>query len=377
MRILQVHNRYRSSQVSGENVVVELLSASLTARGHDVCRFEPSSDELSGLSSVRAIPAPFGVGAWSRKLRQVLASWRPDVALVHNVYPLLGPQCVSDIAKHGIPVAHVVHNYRHSCISGNHWRNGAGCELCGSASRKSGVIHGCYRGSRAQSAILTCAETYGARSWGRLRLVINISAWMQQEVMSTSALRGIDSVVISNPVAPPASPSPGVRDFLFVGRLADEKGIRLLLQAWAMAQTDWTLHIAGDGPLAGQVFEAARTLPRIDYHGAVSPDKIAELRHRTAVACVPALWDEPFGLVIAEAYASGQAVLATRHGAFPEIVREGFGELLDDDPASWAKALSAHSDQKNDASAAIAHWDRNFSPRHIAEAYETTLQNLL
>jgi glycosyltransferase involved in cell wall biosynthesis len=200
---------------------------------------------------------------------------------------------------------------------------------------------------------------------------------MQHEVMSNSVLKGIESVVINNPVAPPAWTSPGVRDFLFVGRLTHEKGIRLLLEAWAMAETDWTLHIAGEGPLAREVIEAARTLPRIEYHGAVSPSKIAELRHRTAVACVPALWDEPFGLVIAEAYASGQAVIATRHGAFPEIVREDLGELLDDDPASWAKALSTHSHLKNDASAAIAHWDRSFSPSHIAEAYETTLQELL
>jgi glycosyltransferase involved in cell wall biosynthesis len=377
VRILQVHNMYRSSQVSGENVVVKLLSASLAARGHDVYQFEPSSDELTGLSSVRAIAAPFGVGAWSRELHQVLGSWRPDVALVHNVYPMLGPHCVSDIAEQGIPVAHVVHNYRHSCISGNHWRAGVRCELCRPASRKSGIIHGCYRGSRAQSAILTSAETYGARSWRRLSLVINISRWMQHEVMSESPLKGIESVVINNPVAPPASTSTGLRDFLFAGRLTDEKGIRLLLEAWGMAQTDWTLHIAGEGPLAGEVIEAARTLPRIEYHGAVSPDKVAQLRGRTAVACVPALWDEPFGLVIAEAYASGQAVLATRHGAFPEIVHEGLGELLDDDPASWAKALSTRSYEKNDPLAAIAHWDRNFSPGHIAEAYETTLHNLL
>jgi glycosyltransferase involved in cell wall biosynthesis len=221
------------------------------------------------------------------------------------------------------------------------------------------------------------AGAYGARSWGRLRLVINIIRWLQREVMSQSPLKGIESVVINNPVAPPASTSTGVRDFLFAGRLTDEKGIRLLLEAWGMAQTDWTLHIAGEGPLAGEVIEAARTLPRIEYHGAVSPDKVAQLRARTAVACVPALWDEPFGSVIAEACASGQAVLATRHGAPPEIVHEGLGELLDDDPTSWAKALSTRSSEKNGPWAAIAHWDSNFSPGHIAEAYETTLQKLL
>lgn len=133
MRILQVHNMYRSSHVSGD-VLVKLPSAGLAARGRDVSRFEPTSDEPAGLSCVRAIPVRSAV------LHRELAPWHPDVALVHHVFPTLGPHCVFVIANQDIPVGRVVHNYRHSCISGKHGRDGAGCELCKSVSRKSGVI---------------------------------------------------------------------------------------------------------------------------------------------------------------------------------------------------------------------------------------------
>ena len=56
MRILQIHNRYRSAAPSGENRVVDQEHEALAALGHEVMRFERNSDEI-------------GSGPWRRRLR--------------------------------------------------------------------------------------------------------------------------------------------------------------------------------------------------------------------------------------------------------------------------------------------------------------------
>ena len=379
MRIVQVHNSYRSSQVSGENVTVDLVAASLRARGHEVISFRPTSDSISGLRSIREVGGPFGRGTAMRQLRDAIKLNRPDVALVHNVYPLIGPQCISELADHGIPVAHVIHNYRHTCIAGTHWRQGAACDLCDSSSRKAGIIHGCYRGSRAQSALLTAAESFGAAAWGHVTLAINLSQWMLDQVKTLPAFQNKKSTVIHDPVAPARALCQSKRDFLYVGRLSEEKGVRMLLKAWAMAETDWTLHIAGAGPLDNEVRQASRVLPRLEFHGEVPATNVEDLRERTSVACVPALWNEPYGRVVVEAYASGQSVLATKHGALPELIAPGLGKLLDDDVTSWVLALSESAQEGSDKGPADAvnHWRSHFSPEHAGARYETALASLI
>ena len=87
MRILLVHNRYRSAEPSGENQVVECEARELRERGHDVQVWGPSSDEIAGQSPLRKLLLPARV-VWSRDSARALAAAldvdRPDVVHLHN-----------------------------------------------------------------------------------------------------------------------------------------------------------------------------------------------------------------------------------------------------------------------------------------------------
>src|SRR5215475_4824765 len=91
LRIMVVHNWYRSANPSGENRVVERESAALSARGHEVIRFDRHSDEIAQWPLLRKTGLPTRI-VWSREarqdLRERLRSERPDVVHIHNTFPL-------------------------------------------------------------------------------------------------------------------------------------------------------------------------------------------------------------------------------------------------------------------------------------------------
>ena len=147
------HNHYGSEAPSGENAVFEAERRLLQDRGHDVLSFERRSDEIRarGLRGLvtGALSTPWNPFA-ARRLRALLERERPDVLHVHNPFPLLSPAIFH--AARGLPVATVwtLHNYRPFCAAATLMRDGAPCTEC--IDRRSplpGVIHGCYRGSRA------------------------------------------------------------------------------------------------------------------------------------------------------------------------------------------------------------------------------------
>ena len=71
MRVMQVHNRYRSAAPSGENRVVDIEGAALAELGHDVVRFERFSDDIETWSRRRKATMPAKV-VWNPESRREL-----------------------------------------------------------------------------------------------------------------------------------------------------------------------------------------------------------------------------------------------------------------------------------------------------------------
>jgi glycosyltransferase involved in cell wall biosynthesis len=117
-------------------------------------------------------------------------------------------------------------------------------------------------------------------------------------------------------------------EFLFVGRLVEEKGIEVLLKATRIL--DFKLTIIGDGPLRKIVSDAALANPNINYIG--YQDKISVARHlkRCKALIFPSIWYEGFPLTILEAFSTSTLVIASRLGAMAEIIQDRVNGLLFD-----------------------------------------------
>lgn len=127
----------------------------------------------------------------------------------------------------------------------------------------------------------------------------------------------------------------------FFGRLVPEKGLDVLLRALASAP-DVRAHIFGDGPSESELKGLASSLnlgDRIVWYGRV-PDVEAYVESMDVIV-IPSIWAEPFPYSGLEAMAMGKAVIASRSGGLPEMIRDGTdGWIVNpSDPAALGDAL--------------------------------------
>jgi len=329
MRVLIVHNLYQ--QPGGEEVVAEREGALLAARGHDVVNYRRSNAELDRLSPLGKLALPARM-IWSeesvRQLRSVIRDYRPDVAHFHNTFMMITPAAYYLCAGMGVPVIQSMHNPRLMCPAASFYREGALCTEClGRPFAYPGVLHGCYRHSRAQTAaVATMIAAHRA-----------IGTW-QTRVHAYVAFTDFYRHLFVQAGLPPerlyvkphfVSPDPGERttppsDYaLFAGRLDPQKGVRTLLKAWRDLR-GIPLKIAGAGQLLPEVQEAIEQGAEIEVVGWVGRERLIELVKGARFLVWPSEgWFETFGLVAVEAFACGVPVIGSKTGVMEEIVRDG------------------------------------------------------
>lgn len=319
LRVLIAHNAYR--QPGGEDAAVARDRAMLEARGHRVETWCPSNETIDG-PVARALAG--WRAAYSRPARAALAArlaaWPADIVHVHNLLPLLTPSILDAARDAGAAVVMTLHNYRVACANGLFLRDGRVCELCLAGHPWHAVRHACYRDSHLAS-LAVARMIARARAAGTWRAGVDRFIALTGFARAKAIQAGLpeDRVAISgNVVEDPGVPAERPREgLLFVGRLSVEKGIEVLLEAAARAGV--AIDIAGDGPLAGSVrgHGQARWLGRLDAAG------VHAAMGRTRALVVPSIYYEGFPMVIAEAYARGLPVIASRLGSLAELVEDG------------------------------------------------------
>ncbi len=324
MRILTIHNKYKIR--GGEDESREAEDRLLIERGHEIREFVFDNDVIS--------PANVwftGMQAtWSRSahisVRSELTKWRPDIVDIHNFFPLASPSVHYAARELGIPVVQTLHNFRLLCPGATFYRRGQVCEDCvGSKLPWPSVAHGCYRGSRLQTAAvaLMVASHRIAHTWQRkVSLFIAVSDHAKGKFVE-SGFPASRIFVKPNFVHAPGPPGAGGNHFLYVGRLTVEKGVRTLLSAMDFTDSTVRVKIVGQGPLEADVRAAAERNPRIEYLGVLRQREVLDLMGDSKCLIFPSEWYETFGRVAAEAYSRGTPVIAAGLGAMAEIVDEG------------------------------------------------------
>jgi glycosyltransferase involved in cell wall biosynthesis len=131
---------------------------------------------------------------------------------------------------------------------------------------------------------------------------------------------------------------------LFLGRMSPDKGAHRAI-AVAM-ETGLPLKLAGkkrEGSERRYFDElvAPHLNARIEYLGEVTHGEKVELLQDARVTLFPIEWEEPFGLVLIESMACGTPVIATAHGAVPEVVAHGRSGIVVDSYREMPAAIEA------------------------------------
>jgi glycosyltransferase involved in cell wall biosynthesis len=392
MHVLVVHNRYSSAQPSGENNVVDQEVELLRGAGHRVELFERRSDDIAARSLPGKAALPLLV-PWNPAVRSELAARlraeQPDVVHVHNVFPLLSPSVLAACADADVPVVATLHNYTQVCPPGTLQRDGRPCTECvGSVLPLPAVRHGCYRNSRLATVPLAVSLAVNRRRWWTgVDRFFCISA-AQRDVLVRSGMPAERLAVKHNFVPEPGAVRVGPGEhLLYLGRLAEAKGVRLLMAAWdeisGAGGVGVPLVIAGAGPLEREVAAWAAGRDDVRFVGLCDPAESRRIIARSVAVVAPSTWLEAFGLVVVEAMAAGVPTVAAGHGAFVELVEDGVTGLLHQpgDTASLAlclRRITADADgSRAMGQAARRRYEQGFSPavglERLEEGYRAAI----
>ena len=158
------------------------------------------------------------------------------------------------------------------------------------------------------------------RAMARFKRIVVISAFMKGRLVANGL--PAERIVVEPPQIIPPPPTPNVQipvDLLFAGQLIRGKGVQLLLEAMARMRMPRTLDVVGTGNMEAELKAQAERLglvERVRWHG-YQPNPQDWMRAAKCVV-VPSFWQEPYGLVAAEAVALGRSVVAFDIGGLPE-----------------------------------------------------------
>jgi glycosyltransferase involved in cell wall biosynthesis len=263
-------------------------------------------------------------------VKKILQEKRFDVLHCTNTFPLISTSVYDAARKMKVPIVQSLRNYRLLCPTSFLMREGRVCQECiGKKTAWPGILHACYRESRTATvtvALISLSHRLRRATSRDADCYYTLTEFARQKFIE-GGLAAKKILVKNNFVEnDPGVGSGGGGYAVFAGRLSSEKGVKVLLDAWANLAArgnNLGLKIVGDGALAPMVRAATIENPRIQWLGELPLSKTLEVIRDAAALVMPSVWFETFGRTMIEAFACGTPVIASRLGAMAEVVDDG------------------------------------------------------
>lgn len=318
-----------------------------------------------------------------RRLKDLIATFRPDIAHVRNIYHHLSPSILWELKAQGIPVLYHLNDFKLLCPTYNLVAKGGACEQPCTGRFWKVLAEGCYAGPPSAAAVLV-AEAYFHYWLGTYRKCADHFLTPSQFAKDLLVKNGFDADRIS--VLPhfqklPASPPPAAADapLLYFGRLSREKGVADLVYAMRPLPR-LRLRIAGDGPQRAELQRLSKILDleNVEFVGHLSGNGLDRMIAASRFTVLPSLAYETLGKSILESYAWERAVIASDLGSRRELVRERETGLLYEagNVEQLTKAISSLAQQPQLAAEMGAAGRRLLEANHTAEKHYRELMQL-
>ena len=347
MKILEI-NKFYHLRGGSERHLFELSDA-LTRRGHSVIPFSMKNErnQPNGFSNYfvdsvdldsinfRNILKIFYNWQAVRNLEKLIIKEKPDVAHLHNIQYQLTPAIIQTLKKHGIPVIQTLHAYNIICPNAKLYTEGSPCERCRGRWFYNCLAHKCAHDSYAKS-FLGMLEAYLnvslLKRYDDVDVFIAPSNFMK-EVSVRAGIAAEKIQVLHNFVDTQkfnAVDSEIGNYLLYFGRLAEEKGITMLIEA-VKDLPDEKLKIVGEGPEYNNLKFKILNLKlgnRVELLGKKEGSELTKLITDAKAIVIPSLWPENMPYSLLEAMAMGKTVIVARIGGLPEMIEHGKNGFL-------------------------------------------------
>jgi glycosyltransferase involved in cell wall biosynthesis len=336
MKILLVSTLYPPIQVGGAEIAASRLAEALVRQGHEVTAVTLHSKQEGAVecrNGVKVYREPLDNIYWpfqdsrrpwrirrliwhlkdcwnrkaARRFRRILDMEKPDVVHTHNITGF-SVSVWREARKVNIPIVHTIHDYYLLCINAKQFRGGQACR------------HRCIGCEFLTRVRKSCSADVDA--------VVGVSSYTLRAHKRLNYFGDVEGAVVYN-IAPVQdhrveAPDKHAEDlvFGFIGRLSQDKGIEVLLQASrGLKGEQWRLRIAGTGDRAYvEKLQREYADPRIEWLGFIDPKQFYE---SVDVVVIPSVWAEPLPYVCVEALLAGKSMICADSGGIPEVASMG------------------------------------------------------
>jgi len=332
VKILLVHNRYKSTNFGGEDIVFdnELEKISKAYGKKNISSYVVSNDNINRFKLFFSIW--FSVKHYKNVKNTVLKK-QIDIVHIHNFFPLLSPAVFLGAKLAGAKIIWTIHNYRIWCIAGTFYRDKYGiCEVC---SKKKfsflPIFSRCYRNSFSQSVLAYSANLFYRflNIYDNIDKFQAISKFQQKKIISLGLPK--NKVVLKhNFVDSYKIPCREKLNYLYIGRLEESKGIIKLLKLWRGLDLKFKLSIIGDGQLLSYL-QSEFKMKNVTFLGKCSRIEVGNHIASAKYLIQPSLWYETFGLTIIEAMSYGVPVIGFKIGTRMDFIKEKYNGFFIND----------------------------------------------
>ena len=380
MKLLIVHNLYKSDTIGGEDLVFQRELTWLKERlGDDkVLSYSVSNDHLNKMKLLYTL---WGDRTHYQNIYNLVKKEKIDIVHVHNFFPMLSPSVMLAAKKAGAVVVQTLHNFRWWCLSGLFYLEKQGfCQKCLSYQMAwPGVKNRCYRKSLLQSFLAGLAFWWYKRK--RVKEAIDyyfVLSKTQVDLLKNGLIPPQKLILKSNAILETAPPTPKAKKgYLYVGRLEEAKGIKLLLKVWEKLDKEYQLTIIGSGPL-----EKSLTMQyqkdNIHFLGNCPSDGVIQHMQKAKFLIHPGMAVETFGLTILEAMSHGTPVIGLNIGTRSEWIQDGQnGYLCSPHDLGETIQKSAHCDNYEQMVAHAYHCAKPYFLNEVMNKQLTIYEKIL
>jgi len=328
MNFLIIHNTYSSR--GGEEGVVDLQEELLESKGHNVMVYSRDHSEMK-----KSILGRFG-GLFTsiynpkshRDLKKIISYFKPDIAILHNLFPIISPSIIPLLHKNKVHVWQIVHNYRLFCPIGIFYNKGEICEECLGACREWNCLkNNCTNSYFASfSFALRGYFTRKLKYYDKVDYFYTLSMFQKNKLIDNGfpvdKIRNIPNTFM--PKQEVEAVNLEEKEYIgFVGRLTKEKGLFDFIEI-ARQMPEYSFRVAGERTKESENID----LPsNIKFEGFLNQKQMAEFYKKTKIVLFLSRWYEGFPLVLLEAMYNYTPIIVNNLSVMSEVVenrKEGF-----------------------------------------------------
>lgn len=316
------------------------------------------------------------------KLKRLLREQEIDLVYGLQIVNTLYPSVVDACVEMGVPIIHRLSDFQYLCANYKFFRDGHICEDCLHGAYYHGVQHTCLKGSLAVSGArvftMYLDRVRGTRH--KIDAFVSPSKIVHDKMIEggfpRAKMHHIPTFVDVSDKEPVYRAGSYV---LYAGAIDPFKGVRELLEAWAMLGDTRDIRLVYAGYSLGDEVDvlqqriAAEGIADVEFTGFKSGAELTQLYQSALCVVMPTLWYENIPNTVLEAMAYGKPVVGSDLGGVAEIIEHGESGLLS--AAGDVAGLSANLRRLIDGREAAERLGRNarrrvestFSPERHCE----------